>query len=482
MGNTRTCKAKVNEIENMRMCETDCNVENVSGSRSVTHDSISSERCSQPRSGPLVSKIVHRIKIMASHQHFLLQRDAWCSRAAYNHTSASPDHAPVSSIDPSTIRALDGDASAPCRATTEAGVGRTIGGACVDLGVGNSGGRWRQLRYTPPIDYPPRADPRGESLRLTLDRLQHQGPGCSGRPAYTVAMLPTIGLCATIEYLMLALARSSSVGSRLVLGRQSTVVWTSAWLCGRERSLACYFNVSSSCCADEESFHAAVRDEKVQAALPPRGLKLQAHPHPLPARKLQKMRSAHAALKSRRHGNARAVSLGGELGRRFNELGSAWVHGQLVRWLFDRLWPSVRAEINSRRAAVLPPVPAPAPAPAPAPSPSRRSALPRCEPLPSPFSAHARPHPATLALTLALALALTPTQAEHRVRGAPSRCISLHVRRGDSCALGSRFCPANLTSAYFGAAAELRAQYATRQPFTLATPSPTPHADEPRLP
>ena len=36
--------------------------------------------------------------------------------------------------------------------------------------------------------------------------------------------------------------------------------------------------------------------------------------------------------------------------------------------------------------------------------------------------------------------------------------IGVHIRRGDSCHMG-RYCPANLTSSYFAAAATLRAKY-----------------------
>ena len=43
--------------------------------------------------------------------------------------------------------------------------------------------------------------------------------------------------------------------------------------------------------------------------------------------------------------------------------------------------------------------------------------------------------------------------------------IGLHIRRGDSCVLRSRFCPANLTSAYFMAAARMRAVYGANKLF-----------------
>ena len=48
------------------------------------------------------------------------------------------------------------------------------------------------------------------------------------------------------------------------------------------------------------------------------------------------------------------------------------------------------------------------------------------------------------------------------------RAIGLHIRRGDSCALGSRYCPSNKTASYFAAAAALRTRYGIRR-IVLAT-------------
>ena len=68
--------------------------------------------------------------------------------------------------------------------------------------------------------------------------------------------------------------------------------------------------------------------------------------------------------------------------------------GQLARFLFDRLTPNVRAEVDRRR--------------------------------------------------------LAPRGTDRR------RVIGMHVRRGDSCSLLSRFCPADGAAAYWRAAARLR--------------------------
>ena len=96
------------------------------------------------------------------------------------------------------------------------------------------------------------------------------------------------------------------------------------------------------------------------------------------------------------YGWSRALSLGGALSR-FNVYGTLWATAQLTRWLFGRMHASIRAEVDGRRAGVLPRLPA-------------------------------RP-----------SLAARPL------------CIGMHVRRGDSCSLGSRFCPRNFTATYFAA-------------------------------
>ena len=364
---------------------------------------------------------------MPRHEAFLVRRDAWCQRVAFNAASVREQYSSLTRIDPSAIVPLNSGAGAHCRARTEAGVAG-MDGACADLGVGASG-RWRQLHFLPAAtdDAAEGAGARGDELRAVLHRLQFGG-GCSSRPAYTVSSLVSIGFCATLEHMLLALARAASVGSRLVLGRRSGAVWSSGWLCGRERSLTCYFNVTSTCCADEESFEAAERDRGSGGGLDAKAGKgwLSKQRMRMLTSKLSRATAgvgraaagagADPAEPREHYGNSRALSLGGDLGRRYNLHGTAWVQGQLARWLFDRMLPGIRDEVDRRRGTVLP--------------------------------------------RLGGAAARDST--------ARRRCIGMHVRRGDSCALGSRFCPANRTRAYFEAAAALRAKYGLTR-LVLAT-------------
>ena len=96
--------------------------------------------------------------------------------------------------------------------------------------------------------------------------------------------------------------------------------------------------------------------------------------------------------------------------------------GQLVHWLFEQMRPGTRAQLDARRADVFPRA----------------------------VESAYRYYPGTAG-------------------GARGLTIGMHVRRGDSCALGSRFCPRNKTAAYFEMAARLRAQYPAMQRLVVAT-------------
>ena len=151
--------------------------------------------------------------------------------------------------------------------------GRHGTGGCTDLGVGSDETRWRQLHYLPVRHewrQPAPAEIRrlSDQLRAELTRLQTAGDGCGSLPLHTVAELPMIGFCATIEYGLLALARSASSGARLVLGHRSAPTWSSQWLCAGERSLGCYFNVSSACCPEQSSFDIGVSEGARHAFMP----------------------------------------------------------------------------------------------------------------------------------------------------------------------------------------------------------------------
>ena len=184
-----------------------------------------------------------------AHETLLVQANAWCPKTAFNVSSTLDNASYLQPIDPHRVAALDGG-RAFC-ATTAAGV--SLSGTCKDLGVGQPSSRWRPLYFLPPaLVTPPTGAARalGAHLQADIDRLQFNGRGCVSSPVYTVAELVTIGFCATIEHAMLALARASSSGSRLVLGHKSMRVWTSGWLCGRERSLGCYFNLTGKIRSD----------------------------------------------------------------------------------------------------------------------------------------------------------------------------------------------------------------------------------------
>lgn len=346
-----------------------------------------------------------------------------CTPVAFNLSTESVES--LNGIEPRRVLALHG--TSRCAAQTAAGLASSKG-ACADLGVGDDS-RWRQLFFLPQslgtADDGARA--RASRLQAILDELQHGGPGCANRPTYTVAELPMIGTMATIEYGMLSMALSASSGSRLILGRGSANVWTSRWLCGRELSLACYFNVSGPCCADDQSFDRARGSGDPRGAKGAKGAKLSKMVRMGKLKKLKALKGGASGAapfgkgqRSKRHlsggaeatvGSSRALTLGGALAE-FNVYGSAWVTAQVAHWFWRQMRPNIRAELDARRAAIFP-----------------RSAVGR---------------------------GLT---------------IGMHVRRGDSCALGSRFCPSNKTAAYFERAATLRARYGIHR-LVLATDDP----------
>jgi hypothetical protein len=367
---------------------------------------------------------------------------ASCTSVLYNASSADPDAIHLPEITPASLRPLGlevGGSVGACTARTSAGLAlrdsNQRDGGCFDLGVSNVDNRWRQLRYLPELfTWMPRRAPTMQAIKAA-ERLQHelswaQARGsCGQRPAYTAAELPMIGFCAVIEHGMLQLARAASSRSRLVLGRKSSPVWSSRWLCGRERSLQCYFNISADCCPDERSFEAALAAEGGGAFSAAGGKPAGAKPLSSAGRLRRRMTKGRSKAvpggvpggDRASYGYSRALSLGGALAP-YNAYGSLWVSGQLIRWLFLRMHPHIRSEVDRRRASVLP-----------------------------------RPPP--LASTVHAAKAASKEGSKARTLPYRELCIGMHVRRGDSCSLGSRFCPPNRTAAYFGAAAALRDRY-----------------------
>ena len=105
---------------------------------------------------------------------------------------------------------------------------------------------------------------------------------------------------------------------------------------------------------------------------------------------------------------------------RYERFGSIWLRGQLIRYLFSRMTYAVRKQVELRRESV---------------SVSESVSVDRGS-----------------------ALALPAA-------------IGMHIRRGDSCALGSRYCPSDLNASYFEAADELRTRYGVNR-LVLATDDP----------
>ena len=153
------------------------------------------------------------------------------------------------------MRALDGSS---CRAVTPDGVvsaipsspdGRVSAGPseCVDLGIEMTyPGLENPLFFLPPASQPHPSATRDQSAALRAQLSSQQFPPRCGRAAaYYVHEVPLVGFGSIIEYSMMFLARSTTLGARLQLGAQSSRGWTSPWFCGEERSLTCYFNVSS---------------------------------------------------------------------------------------------------------------------------------------------------------------------------------------------------------------------------------------------
>ena len=103
---------------------------------------------------------------------------------------------------------------------------------------------------------------------------------------------------------------STTLGAQLQLGAQSSRGWTSPWFCGEERSLTCYFNISS-CCA--------------VVTLNGRALELPRRRNPL------------------------NIGLAG-----WNTFGSAWLSAELAHFFFERMTQATRREVDRRRQSVLP--------------------------------------------------------------------------------------------------------------------------------
>ena len=298
---------------------------------------------------------------------------------------ADLDHLAKREIDPARVRSLDGSR---CAARSADGVGIDHTGKCIDLGEAYT--EWPALDkshgHTPIKFLPPQAslsqpaDPEAAkhavSLRAAVNELQF-APSCrtgGDKPIFYMHDLPQVGFGSVIEYAMMFLGRGLAIGAPLRLGPESSRAWTSQWFCGPQRSLTCYFNLSS-CCAVVNA--------------PGSG-----HPLVLPRRR-------------------DPINVGA---RGYNEYGSAWISSQFANFFFERMRPQTRSELNRRRAGT----------------------------------------DRWLRTTRGAGL-----------RSSSDLVIGMHIRRGDSCHL-RRYCPPNLTSSYFAAAAELRSVYGANR-ILLAT-------------
>lgn len=307
--------------------------------------------------------------------------------------AADLDHLAKREIDPARMRPMDGS---KCVARSADGVAIAHSGECIDFGEAYAVSPARNgthghtpMRFLPPVGALSSAKADAEavkhatSLRDAIEALQFPPssqctPPEGDKPIFYMHELPQVGFGSVIEYAMLFLARGLAINAPMRIGRSSSEAWTSPWFCGAQRSLTCYFNLTG-CCAMVRGPGAAGR------------------PLELP----------------RRRDPINVAARG------YNEYGSMWVSSVLARFLFDRLTPHTRGELERRRAGTR---------------------------------------------------AAEWLGARGGVRGGAGGrplVIGMHIRRGDSCHK-MRYCPSNLTSSYFAAADTLRQLYgATR--ILLAT-------------
>ena len=299
-------------------------------------------------------------------------------------------------IDPAAVHALDGGACKG-KGSTQDGVAEDLHGKCIDFGT-----PWTILpaedgshSHTPMTFLPPVSNVRApaapevaqHAAKLRAAVLGMQFPAMcpkQGRGVMYYHTLPQVGFGSVIEYATMHQARALAIQTQFRVGAESSVAWASSWFCGPERSLACYFNMTS-CCAPVQT------------------------------------QNGQPLILARRRDPINTAARG------FNEYGSMWVYSQLTYLLFENLTPHTRKALAERRAT-------------------------------------------TLATNLrSMSTLLPPRHGVGDAAAGASRplVIGMHIRRGDSCSNG-RYCPKNLTSSYFAAAAQLRATYGANH-ILLAT-------------
>ena len=223
-------------------------------------------------------------------------------------------------IDVRGLQALDGSG---CAAKTPDGIAKSfVDGTCVDLGepyaaqaAADGSHGHTPLRFLPDFQQNPDGSLRqhGARLHAAVTALQFP-PRCRRNRVFYMHELPQVGFGSVIEYAVMFLGRSLSLGTQFRIGSNSSMAWTSEWFCGPQRSLACYFDLTSCC--------AAVLAGDGHARRP--------------------------LILPRRRDPINVAADG------FNEYGSAWVAAQLTAFLFERVTPRTRAELL-RRKSTLPP-------------------------------------------------------------------------------------------------------------------------------
>jgi hypothetical protein len=222
------------------------------------------------------------------------------------------------SINAEEVLALDG---AKCTPKTRDGILSLGGASCYDIGstaANVDDMMWPLVWHPKPAaaTQSPAAVALGQKMREALVQNQFSPAGCARsaeeqwRSLYYVQTVPLVGFASDLEYLSMFLARAVHMRSQLLLGPRSSVGWTSRWFCGDDRSLRCYFNISS-CCA--------------VVTLHGEGLELPRRRNPL------------------------NMGLPG-----YNAYGSAWVSAQLAGFLFGQMNGPTRKYVDQRRAALRP--------------------------------------------------------------------------------------------------------------------------------
>jgi len=346
-----------------------------------------------------------------------------------SHSSSLLANHPAPSIPLSSIEPIVRGVRCSTVALTRSGLAPSgRGDGCADLGLSKPIGNRSSpegkdpLRYLPTpaaLQLPPRraALEAAHSLQRELASSQLRGSGCAATNSsiYYVETLPTIGFGTALEFFLMHLSVAVHRGDQLVLGSRALVEWApSEALCGEERSPRCFFAFSSCCATPSAADHAADKQAAASRRAAAAGARATGGTAPSRLRR-RRVRLGGRSRKGGKAGGGGTISI-----PRYERFGSLWLRGQLIRYLFSRMTYAVRKQVELRRESV---------------SVSESVSVDRGS-----------------------ALALPAA-------------IGMHIRRGDSCALGSRYCPSDLNASYFEAADELRTRYGVNR-LVLATDDP----------